>query len=99
MNDEERALVQRLLYRFWFAAIDASMIVMAVIFGWPAAIGMLGGLALSAGFLAFRDHRREQKRFARRAEIDRKLISALASAHEVSTHLAKPEPLSEEELS
>lgn len=97
------SLRQHLLYRFWFAAVDASMIVLAIIFGWYAAIGMLGGLALSAGFLAFRDHRseqrREQKLLAERAEVDRKLALALASAQEASTRGAAPDPISEEELS
>jgi membrane protein implicated in regulation of membrane protease activity len=64
-------LREHVLYRLWLAAIDAAMIMMALIFGWYAAIGMLGGLVLAAGFAARRDYRREQKSLAAREESDR----------------------------
>jgi hypothetical protein len=74
---------RHLIYRLGLAAMQAALVVMAMI-DRSVGIGVLIGIIGSAIYSAFRDHRRERRLAVEAAELDQRLSAALAAIRQAA---------------
>jgi putative Mn2+ efflux pump MntP len=74
---------RHLIYRLGLAAMQAALVVMAMI-DRSVGIGVLIGIGVSAIYSAFRDHRRDRRRAVEAAELDQRLSATLAAIRQAA---------------